>query len=107
MSLVVGSPLRRTAFVLVETALLFLVLAASLAMQSRPEMIVFPAVVIGFLVGVRPQGWRVLFAWPTAVAGVMWAILLVPHALDVVHALSEPRSPAARSPRPSRRRSAW
>jgi len=40
MSLVVGSPLRRTAFVLVETGLLLLVLAASVMLVSGREALV-------------------------------------------------------------------
>jgi hypothetical protein len=73
-------------------------LAAALATQTRPEMILFPAVVAGFLVFVQPRAWRALFAWPTVVAGAVFAILLVPHALDVLQVVREARSPAARMP---------
>jgi hypothetical protein len=73
-------------------------LAASLATQSRPEMILFPAVVVAFLVCVQPRAWRVLFAWPTAVAGAVFAFLLVPHALDVMQVMREARSPAPQIP---------
>ncbi len=74
------------------------VLAASLATQSRPEMIFFPAVVVAFLLCVEPRAWRVLFAWPTLVAGAVLAVLLVPHALDVMRSMREARSPAPHVP---------
>jgi hypothetical protein len=67
-------------------------LAASLAIQTRPEMIFFPAVVVGFLVCVERRGWRMLFTWPALVSGAMLAILLVPHVL----AMREARAPAPR-----------
>lgn len=73
-------------------------LAASLATQTRPEMIFFPAVVVAFLLCVQARGWRVLFAWPTLVAGVVFAILLVPHAFDVLRSVQEARSPAPQLP---------
>jgi hypothetical protein len=72
--------------------------AASLATQTRPEMIFFPAVVLAFLVCVKPRAWRVLFAWPTLVAGAVFAILLVPHALDVMRAMHDVRAPAPQIP---------
>jgi hypothetical protein len=68
-------------------------LAASLAAQTRPEMIFFPAVVVAFLLCVRPHGSRLLFAWPTVLAGAVLAILLAPHAFDVMRSMQEGRSP--------------
>jgi hypothetical protein len=65
-------------------------------------MILFPAVVVGFLVFVQPRAWRVLYAWPTAVAGAVFAILLVPHALEVMATMREARSPSLQAPDPSR-----
>jgi hypothetical protein len=73
-------------------------LAASLATQSRPEMIFFPAVVVAFLLCTQPNGWRVLFAWRTLVAGAVFAALLVPHVLDVMRAMREARTPAPHVP---------
>jgi hypothetical protein len=73
-------------------------LAASLATQSRPEMIFFPAVVTGFLVCVQPRAWRVLLAWKTLVACAVFASLLVPHGLDVMRAMGDARSPAPHIP---------
>jgi hypothetical protein len=73
-------------------------LAASLAMQARPEMILFPAVVVGFLSCVQPRGWRVLIGWRTLVAGAVFAVLLVPHALDVMRSTREGRSPGVHLP---------
>lgn len=66
-------------------------LAAALATQTRPEMIFFPAVVAAFLLCVG--GWRVLFAWPTVLAGAALAVLLVPHGFDVMSSILEARSP--------------
>src|SRR6185436_1411065 len=54
-------------------------LAASLAMQSRPEMIFFPVVVAAFLLCSEPRAWRLLVARPTLVAAAVCAVLLVPH----------------------------
>jgi 4-amino-4-deoxy-L-arabinose transferase-like glycosyltransferase len=73
-------------------------LAASLATQSRPEMIFFPAVVGALLLCVEPQGWRVLFRWPTLLAGAVLVVLLVPHAFDVIRATRDARSPAPHLP---------
>ncbi len=78
--------------------LLLAILAASLATQTRPEMIFFPAVVAMFLLCVPPRGWRLLFAWPTILAGVAFAILLVPHGFDVMRSMQEGRSPTPRLP---------
>jgi hypothetical protein len=73
-------------------------LTASLATQARPEMIFFPAVVVTFLFFVQPRAWRVLFAWPTLVAGAVFAVLLVPHALDVLGTMREARAPSPVAP---------
>jgi hypothetical protein len=73
-------------------------LAASLATQSRPEMIFFPAVVVAFFLCVDRHGWRVLLGWPTFAAGAALAILLVPHAFDVVRSMREARSPTPHLP---------
>jgi hypothetical protein len=78
--------------------LLLGVLAASLATQTRPEMIFFPAVVAAFFVCVPPRGWRLLFAWPTVLAGAALVVLLVPHAFDVMRSVQEARSPRPRVP---------
>jgi hypothetical protein len=40
----------------------------------------------------------VLFAWPTFVAGGVFAMLLVPHALEVMQVMREARSPSPRIP---------
>jgi hypothetical protein len=69
-------------------------LAASLATQSRPEMIFFPLVVGAFLLCSEPRSWRTLFARPVLVAAVVFAVLLVPHALDVMGAMREARAPS-------------
>ena len=76
-------------------------LAASLATQSRPEMIFFPLVVVAFLFCIGPRSWRAAFGWRTAVAGAVLALLLVPHALDVMRSVREAgsRGPRVRSMR--------
>ena len=73
-------------------------LAVSLATQARPEMVFFPAVVVLFLLCIEPRAWRQLFAWRTLLAGALLAVLLVPHALDVLRSIHEARSPAPRVP---------
>jgi hypothetical protein len=73
-------------------------LAASLATQTRPEMIFFPAVVLAFLLCVQPRGWQLLFARPTILAGATLAALLVPHAFDVMRSMRAARSPALHVP---------
>lgn len=77
-------------------------LAASLAMQSRPEMIFFPLVVAGFLLGNQPRAWRSLFSRPMLVAAAVFAVLLVPHALDVLASMRSGRSPSPGVPSLSR-----
>jgi hypothetical protein len=76
-----------------EDALLGAV-AAVLATQTRPDMIFFPLVVLAFLLCTEPRGWRLLFAWPTLAAAAVFAVLLVPHALDVMTAMREARAPS-------------
>lgn len=73
-------------------------LAASLATQSRPEMIFFPLVVVAFLLCSEPRAWRRLFTGPTLVAAAVFAVLLVPHALDVMSTMREGRSPSPQAP---------
>jgi hypothetical protein len=73
-------------------------LAASLAMQARPEMIFFPLVVVAFFLCGAPGAWRMLFARQMLVAGVVFAVLLVPHALDVLSTMRAARAPAAQFP---------
>src|SRR4030095_13326616 len=69
-------------------------LVASLVVQTRPEMIFFPAVVVAFFLCVLPRGWRRVFARPTLLAGAALAVLLVPHALDVIHVARQGLSPS-------------
>lgn len=77
-------------------------LAASLAMQSRPEMIFFPLVVVGFLFGTEPRAWRTMFSRPMLVAAVVFAVSIVPHALDVLTSMRSGRSPSPGIPSLSR-----
>jgi hypothetical protein len=73
-------------------------LAATLATQARPDMIFFPLVVLGFLLCVEPRDWRLLFARRTLVAAGLFAVLMVPHGLDVLGAMRESRSPSPHLP---------
>lgn len=77
-------------------------LAASLAMQSRPEMIFFPLVVVGFVFAAAPRAWRTLFSRPMLVAGAVFAVSIVPHALDVLTSMRSGRSPSPGIPSLSR-----
>ena len=73
-------------------------LALSLAVQTRPEMIFFPAVAGAFVLCTAPRQWRLLFDWRTLLALGLLAVLLVPHLLDVQRAMHEARSPQAHFP---------
>jgi hypothetical protein len=70
-------------------------LAASLATQSRPEMILFPAALVAFLLCVDA---RMLFGPRTLAVGVVLAILVLPHALEVILTVREARAPTANIP---------
>jgi hypothetical protein len=64
-------------------------LATSLAMQSRPEMLFFPGVLLAFTLLVQPRPWRILLARPTLVAFAVLAVLLVPRLFELRQALQE------------------
>jgi hypothetical protein len=61
--------------------------ALSLAMQTRPEMMLFPAVLVALVLLAEPRSWRVLFAWRTLLALGLAGLLLVPRFLDLQQAL--------------------
>lgn len=63
------------------------VLALSLAMQSRPEMLILPGLLVAFAVLVEPKSWRVLFAWRTLLALAVLGLLLTPRLLELPQAL--------------------
>jgi hypothetical protein len=73
-------------------------IALSLAMQSRPEMLFFPAVVLGMLVLTAPGAWRVLLAWRSLVAFLLLAVLLIPRFVDFLRALQDSPPGAALPP---------
>jgi hypothetical protein len=77
-------------------------LAASLAMQSRPEMIFFPLVVVGFLFGTERRAWRTVLSRPMLVAALVFAVSIVPHVLDVLASMRSGRSPSPGIPSFSR-----
>jgi hypothetical protein len=73
-------------------------LALSLAMQTRPEMLFFPAVVVALLLLAEPRAWRVLFAWRTLLALGVLGVLLIPRGFEFSQALHEAPSPAMALP---------
>lgn len=58
-------------------------LALALAMQVRPEMLIFPAVVLALMLLHRPRSWRVLFAWRTWLAAALVLTLMVPRLFEL------------------------
>ena len=74
---------------------LLAVLALSLAMQTRPEMLCFPAVFVALVLLVEPRSWRVLFAWRTLLALSVLAALLIPRLFELHGVLQTGSSPAA------------
>jgi hypothetical protein len=75
-------------------------LALSLAMQTRPEMLFFPAVLVVMVVAAAPRAWRVLFAWPTLLALALLGALLVPRLIELHGVLTSSPSPPAALPSP-------
>ncbi len=73
-------------------------LALSLAVQARPEMLLFPGLVVVFLLAHQPKPWRVLLAWPTLAALGLLALLLLPRALELQTALQDSPSPGLHLP---------
>ncbi len=73
--------------------------ALSLAVQTRPEMLFFPAALLAMVVLVqRPPG-RLLYDWRTIVAAVVAAALLIPRALEMREVLASGMAPALSAPR--------
>jgi len=66
------------------------VLALSLAMQTRPEMLCFPAVAVALLLLAKRRSWRVLIAPRTLVALAAMATLLIPRMLSLRQSLASP-----------------
>jgi hypothetical protein len=58
-------------------------LALALAMQTRPEIMTFPAVLIALVAITAPRQWRVLIAAPTLAALALLGGLLVPRLLEI------------------------
>jgi hypothetical protein len=73
-------------------------LALSLGMQTRPEMVFFPAVLVALVLVAERRAWRALFAWPTLVALVMLGTLLIPRLLELQQVLYDSPVPAASLP---------
>jgi hypothetical protein len=59
------------------------VLALALAMQTRPEMLLFPAALVGLVVLTEPRSWRVLFHRNTWIALLVLTALLAPRFLEL------------------------
>lgn len=62
-------------------------LALSLVMQSRPEGLFVPLVLVALLLLAQPSSWRLLFAWRTVLGLILLSILLIPRVLDLQGAL--------------------
>jgi hypothetical protein len=73
-------------------------LALSLAMQTRPEMLLFPAVLAALLLLVEPRAWRILFDWRTIVALVLLSVLLVPRFFELRQVVASASSPPPNLP---------
>jgi hypothetical protein len=77
-------------------------LALSLAVQTRPEMLFFPAVPLLLLLLAEPRSWRVLFERRTLLALLVAGVLLVPRLVELLHVLGRDTSPPAALPDPHR-----
>ncbi len=75
--------------------------AVSLAMQTRPEMLFFPAVLVAMVVLVQRPPWRLLYDWRTIVAVLVAGALLIPRALEMQQLLASGGGGGA-GPRPPR-----
>ncbi len=64
-------------------------LALVLAMQTRPEMLFFPLVLVALVVLAQPRSWRVLFAWRTLLALSAVALMLIPRLRELRHVVHE------------------
>lgn len=64
-------------------------LALSLAMQTRPEMFLFPIVLVALVAVAEPRAWRVLFAWRTLIAVLVLGALLSPRVIELQRVLQE------------------
>lgn len=73
-------------------------LALSLAVQARPEMLLFPALVGVFILLHEPRPWRVLLAWPTLAALCLLALLLIPRAAELQATLQDSPTPGLHLP---------
>lgn len=73
-------------------------LALSLAMQARPEMLAFPAVLVALVLLVEPRSWRVLVTWRTLAALSMLGLLLIPRFFELQRALHGGPSPGLTFP---------
>lgn len=73
-------------------------LALALAVQTRPEMLFFPGVVVALLALIEAGSWRRLLDWRAWLAGALTLALLVPRLLDLQSALQSAPSPTPRLP---------
>lgn len=73
--------------------LLCTVLALSLAMQARPEMMFFPAWLVALALLLEPRSWRTLVSTQTLLGGALLALLLLPRLLDLQEALHAAPTP--------------
>jgi hypothetical protein len=69
------------------------VLALSLAMQTRPELLLFPGVVAAMVLLLAPRSWRVLVAPRTMLALALLGVLLASRLLQLGQVLGDGSSP--------------
>jgi len=69
------------------------VLALALAMQTRPELMVFPGLVVALVLFLEPRSWRVLLSRHAVVAAALLAGLLAPRLLELSGAVGGGPSP--------------
>jgi hypothetical protein len=73
-------------------------LALSAAVQTRPEMLLFPVAVAALVPLARPRAWRVLATRQTLLAIAVLALLLIPRLLELLQVFEQGTSPPASLP---------
>ena len=74
------------------------ILALSLAMQTRPEMLLFPAALVGFAILVDRKAWRILLDRRTWAAFGVLLLLLIPRFFEIRQVLNGESQPGAALP---------
>ncbi len=72
--------------------------ALSIAVQTRPEMLLFPAAVLAMIVLVQPRPWQVLADWRTIISALLAGALLIPRAIDMGQVMGTGSTPSLALP---------